>query len=104
MRKHALGFLEFIREQGVFGLAIAFVLGGAVTKVISSLVTSIIDPLLAIVIKNTGGLSAAYITVGGAQVKYGEFLSNVLDFLIIALVIYVVVKLVGLEKLDKKKG
>ena len=82
--------------------AIAFVLGGAVTKVVSSLVASIIDPLLAVVIRNAGGLSGAYITVGGAQVKYGEFLSNVLDFLIIALVIYVFVKLVGLEKLDKK--
>ena len=96
------GFLEFVREQGVVGLAIGFVLGGSVSKVVSALVEDIINPILGIFLGAVGGLNAAVLRVGPAEIKYGHFISVIIDFAVIALVVYYVFK--GLEsRLDKKK-
>ena len=97
------GFMEFIREQGVVGLAVGFILGGAVSKVVSSLVNDIINPLLGIVLGAAGNLSSASFSVGKATVMYGNFVSILIDFLVIATVVYFGVKKLGLDKLDKKK-
>ncbi|MBP9752087.1 MAG: MscL family protein [Candidatus Moranbacteria bacterium] len=97
------GFVEFIREQGVVGLAIGFLLGGAVSKVVSALVTDIINPLLSFAIGSTEGLKQAHIALGDAKIMWGDFLSVMIDFLIIAAVIYFGFKGLGLDKLDKKK-
>ena len=92
-------FLNFIREQGVVGLAIGFILGGAVGKVVASLVNDIIMPVVALLLGSTEGLKAlAYMGI-----NYGAFISVVVDFIIIAAVIYFVFKKIGLDKLDKKK-
>lgn len=96
------GFVKFIREQGVIGLAIGFILGGAVSKVVSALVTDIINPIIGIVLGAADGLKAASIKLGSAKILYGDLISVVIDFLVIALVVYLGVKLIGLEKLDKK--
>lgn len=98
------GFIDFIREQGVIGLAIGFILGGAVSKVVSSLVSDLINPLLGIILGATGDLSGASIKIGDAQVMYGNFINTMVDFLIIALVVYYGFKALRLEKLDKKKA
>lgn len=97
------GFLEFIRKQGIIGLAIGFILGGAVSKVVSSLVQDVINPLLGVVLGSTKGLEMAVLTVGSAQIKWGSFVSALIDFIVIALVIYYGFKKLGLEKLDDKK-
>lgn len=97
------GFIDFIREQGVVGLAVGFILGGAVSKVVSALVTDIINPLLSAALGSTDGLKLAYFSVGSARILYGDLLSVVIDFLVVALVVYFGVKAIGLEKLDKKK-
>jgi large conductance mechanosensitive channel len=101
--KSVHGFVEFIREQGVIGLAIGFLLGGAVSKVVSALVTDIINPLLSFAIGSTEGLKQAHIALGDAKIMWGDFLSVIIDFLIIAAVIYFGFKGLGLDKLDKKK-
>jgi large conductance mechanosensitive channel len=96
------GFLEFIREQGVMGLAIGFILGGSVSKVVSALVDDIINPILGIFLGAVGGLDAAMLRIGTAEIKYGHFFGVIIDFAVIALVVYYVFK--GIEgKLDKKK-
>ncbi|MEK7063493.1 MAG: MscL family protein [Patescibacteria group bacterium] len=92
-------FLTFIREQGVIGLAIGFILGGAVGKVVASLVGDIIMPIIAAVLGSTDGLAG--LAVWG--IKYGNFIATLLDFVIIAAVIYFVFKRLGLDKIDKKK-
>jgi large conductance mechanosensitive channel len=92
-------FLTFIREQGVVGLAIGFILGGAVGKVVASLVNDLIMPVLAIVLGSTEGLKG----LSYMGVNYGAFISTLIDFIIIAAVIYFVFKKIGLDKLDKKK-
>jgi len=97
------GFIDFIKEQGVVGLAVGFILGGAVAKVVSSLVTDLINPLIGLILGSTKGLEGAKIELLGAKIMYGHFLSVALDFIIIAAVVYFVVKGLGLDKLDKKK-
>jgi large conductance mechanosensitive channel len=97
------GFIDFIIERGVIGLAIGFILGGAVTKVVSSLVTDIINPFIGLILGSTKGLEAARLDLFGAKIMYGHFLSTTLDFIIVAMVVYFMVKVLGLGALDKKK-
>ena len=94
------GFLDFIRERGVVGLAIGFILGGAVTKTVTSLVDDVINPLIGIVLGSTLKLSEMSISV----VKIGSFGNNLINLLIISAVVYFVFfKALRLDKLDKKK-
>lgn len=97
-------FLKFIREQGVVGLAVGFILGGAVSGVVSSLVEDIINPILGVVLGFTEGLESAAIHIGQAQIRWGNFVSVLIDFAVIAAVVYFGVKGLGLEKLDKEKA
>jgi large conductance mechanosensitive channel len=96
------GFINFIREQGVIGLAIGFLLGGAVSKTVASLVENIINPLVGLLLGKVN-LSDKMITIGDTAIKYGAFISTVVDFIIVAAVIYFGFKMLGLEKIDKKK-
>jgi len=96
------GFLDFIREQGVVGLAVGFILGGAVSKLVSAIVTDIINPILGALLGSLGGLKSAYFAIGSAKIMYGDLLSVLIDFIIIASVVYFGVKKLGLDKLDKK--
>lgn len=97
------GFLDFVREQGVVGLAVGFILGGAVAKVVSSVVDDLINPLVGLALGSADGLSGASFKLADATIKYGSFLSVLLDFIIIALVVYFGVKLLKLDKMDKSK-
>ncbi len=97
------GFMDFVREQGVVGLAVGFILGGSVSKVVTSLVNDLITPLLGMILGTTEGLKNAYLEIAGNRIMYGNFLSVLIDFLIIALVVYFGVKGLKLDKLDKKK-
>jgi large conductance mechanosensitive channel len=97
------GFIDFIREQGVIGLAVGFILGGAVSKVVSALVTDIINPLLGLALGATAGLKTASLKLGTANILYGDLISVAIDFIVVALVVYYGVKMIGLDKLDKKK-
>ena len=85
------------------GLAVGFILGGAVSKVVTALVTDIINPLLGGILGKTDNLKSAYFAIGEAKILYGDFLSIVIDFIVIGLVVYFGVKWIGLDKLDKKK-
>lgn len=95
----AIGFFQFIREQGVMGLALGFILGTAVSKVVVSFTTDIINPLIGIVLGSAESIEA--IRVG--SVKIGSFIGSVVDFLFIAAVVYLLFRMLGLDKLDIKK-
>lgn len=97
------GFIEFVRDQGVVGLAVGFILGGAVSKVVTALVEDIVNPIVGIALGSAEGLADASFGVGEIQIMYGHLISVVIDFLIIAVVVYFGVKLLKLDKLDKKK-
>jgi len=106
---HASGFMTFIREQGVMGLAVGLVLGGAVTVVVKSLIDNVVMPPLGLVLGSAEGLKGLSVSLGKttsgkeAILHYGIFLNDVINFLVIALVVYLVVKVLGFDKkLDKK--
>jgi large conductance mechanosensitive channel len=97
------GFFEFIREQGVVGLAIGFVLGGSVSKLVNSLVQDMINPLLGPILGAAGDLNEQVLRFGAVELKWGSFANNLIDFMIMAAVVYFVFKGLGLEKVDKPK-
>jgi len=96
------GFMDFIRAQGVVGLAVGFILGGAISKVVTSLVTDIINPIVGGILGSAQGLASSSLKIGSAEIMWGSFVSVLIDFLIIAAVVYFGVKGLRLEKLDKK--
>jgi large conductance mechanosensitive channel len=97
------GFIEFIREQGVMGLAVGFLLGGAVSKLVTSFVNDMINPMVGVFIGRTGELKKVFFQVGSSKIMWGSFISSFIDFAIIAFVVYFGVKILKLDKLDKKK-
>ena len=97
------GFVEFIREKGVVGLAVGFILGGAIAKVVSSLVNDVINPVIGLLMGAAGNLKDNYLQIGESRVMWGSFVANLVDFTIIAFVVYFGVKLFKLDTLDKKK-
>lgn len=101
--KYFRGFIDFVREQGVVGFAIGFILGDSVKGVVSSLVADIINPLLSIFLGATGNLETYVWEVGESSIMWGSFLSTVIDFIVLAAVVYFGFKKLGLEKLDRKK-
>ncbi|MCX6760221.1 MAG: MscL family protein [Candidatus Nealsonbacteria bacterium] len=103
MKNHLTGFLDFIREKGVVGLAVGFILGGAVSKVVTAIVTDLINPLVGLLLGAVGDLKDASFHIGTADIMWGDFVSTTVDFIIIALVVYFGVVLLKLDRLDKKK-
>jgi large conductance mechanosensitive channel len=93
------GFIEFIRKQGVVGLAIGFVIGTATAVVVGALVKDIINPLIGLVVQ-TKNLDALTFTVHKATFNYGNLISVIISFLVILAVVYLFFKILRLEKLD----
>ena len=93
------GFIQFVREQGVIGLAIGFILGGAVSKTVSAFVADVINPLIGLAFGNIAGLSNMMV----GPVMLGHFVASIIDLLIIAAVIYFGFKGLKLDRLDVKK-
>ena len=98
-RQAVTGFRDFIRERGVMGLAIGFVLGSAVQKVVTAFVNDIVNPFISIALGRADSIKD--FAVGNFLI--GDFISVVIDFLILAFIIYFVFRFLGLEKLDKPK-
>ena len=96
------GFVDFIRKQGVIGLAIGFIMGGAISKVVSSIVSDLINPIIGLILGSGEGLQKMVIKIGTAHILVGSFIATLVDFIVIALVVYYGVKLLKLDKLDKK--
>ncbi len=97
------GFIDFIREQGVVGLAVGFILGGAISKLVAALVNDLINPIIGVALGAAGNLASYNLKMGPIDLMWGHFVSVLIDFLVIALVVYYGVKVLGLDKLDKKK-
>jgi len=97
------GFFNFIREQGVVGLAVGFILGSSISKLVTSLVNDIINPIVGIFMGAAGELKNAALVIGSVKIMWGNFINSLIDFLVIAFVVYFGVKILKLDKLDKKK-
>jgi len=102
MKKQLKGFLEFIQSQGVIGLAIGVVMGTSITKLVTALVTDIINPFVGLLLGKIGDLSKLHFQIGSAQILVGSFISSLIDFLIIAFVVYFSVKILKIDRFEKK--
>lgn len=104
MKKFVEEFKEFISRGNVMDMAVGIIIGGAFTSIVSSLVEDIINPILGIF----GGMNFDQLSVkllGEVTLNYGKFLTAVINFLIMALIVFVIVKgMNGIgEKLKKKE-
>lgn len=86
-------FLEFLKKYQVIGLAVAFIIGAAATKLVTATVNDIIMPVIAVVIPG-GDWRSMVIDIGPVKLLVGDFIGNVIDFAIIALVIFLIVKFI----------
>ncbi|MBQ8893303.1 MAG: large-conductance mechanosensitive channel protein MscL [Clostridia bacterium] len=96
-------FKEFISKGNIIDMAVGVVIGNSFKAIVTSLVDNIIMPLVGLLL---GGKSfeALSFTFGAATVKYGIFIQNIVDFLIVAACMFVVLKVIAtLGKLRKKK-
>lgn len=91
------GFITFVRERGVMGLAIGFVLGTSVQKVVTAFVNDIVNPFVGLFLGGAEGLKEFKI----GAFMLGDFISVLIDFFILVLIVYIVFKVLGLDKLDK---
>jgi large conductance mechanosensitive channel len=91
-------FKAFAMRGNVVDLAVAVIIGGAFGKIVASLVADVVMPIVGLLLGgvNFSGLS---ITVGDAVIKYGAFIQAIVDFLIIAWVIFLALK--ALNKVKK---
>ncbi|MCL5457348.1 large-conductance mechanosensitive channel protein MscL [Loigolactobacillus coryniformis] len=89
-------FREFLLRGNVMDLAVAVIVGGAFTTIVKSLTTNLINPLLALFVGKVD-LSGIVLTLGTARFKVGSFLNDVINFVIIAFVIFLLLK--GITKL-----
>ena len=90
-------FNDFLTKYGVIGLAVAFVMGAAVTKLVTALVTDLIMPIIGALIPG-GDWRKATFDIGNIKFMVGDFAGALIDFIIIALVIYLIVKMLVKEK------
>jgi len=94
-------FLTFLEEYGVIGLAIAFVIGAAVKDLVSVTVDTVIMPIVEIFLPE-GNWQNAVLNLAGIELQIGIFLAALIDFLIIALLIFIFVKyILKKEKVEK---
>lgn len=97
------GFMEFIRSQGVMGLAVGLVLGTAVTVLVTSFINNIFMPPLGLLLGSANGLKGLtwviYDSMNGqsTSIAYGTFLNDLINFLVVAFVVYLIVKLFNVE-------
>jgi len=101
------GFVDFMREQGVVGLAVGLVLGVQIKALVDSFILSFVNPILGLILPGSGDLTTKKLTVSiGAKTAtfaWGIFLTQLISFVTVLAVVYFSVKLFKLDKLDKKK-
>jgi len=93
-------FKDFAMRGNVMDLAVAVIIGGAFGKIIASLVNDVLMPLIGLIL---GGLNFSELafTVGGAVIMYGAFIQAIVDFAIVAFVIFMLVR--AMNRLNKKE-
>lgn len=103
MKKVIKEFKEFINKGNVVDLAVGVIVGTAFSKIVTSLVNDMLMPLIGVLI---GGLNftSLSITIKNSSIMYGNFIQNIIDFLIIAFCVFMFVKLINrLTRKEEKK-
>lgn len=109
VKKHASGFMTFVREQGVVGLAVGLAIGTAAGATVKVIVDEFISPIVALMTRGVDLNSLKWVitekTADQPEVAigYGAILASVITLLATAFVIYQIVHIAKLDKMDKKK-
>jgi large conductance mechanosensitive channel len=85
-------FRDFINKGNMLGIAVGFVMGAAFTAVVTALVDNVIMPITAIPFGKPNFDQALILTVNGAEIRFGAFLTALVTFVLIAVVIFFIVK------------
>jgi len=104
MAKFIQEFKDFAMRGNVMDMAVGVIIGGAFGKIVSSLVDDVLMPAIGMVTGNvdfTGLVAKIGDGEGAAVLKYGQFIQNVIDFLIVAFCVFLMIK--GIAKLTAKK-
>lgn len=101
------GFANFIREQGIIGLAVGLAIGTAAGATVKTLVEGFINPVVQFIVGTPSALSTAvwHVELWGrkADFAWGAFVSSAITLVATAFVIYLIIHYAGLDRLDKKK-
>jgi large conductance mechanosensitive channel len=92
MRKTVTEFRQFLLKQNALALAIGVIIGAAVGKVVSGIVEDVLMPLIGVVLPGGEWRSAQFVLSGQNAIKYGDLAGRILDFAIVALVVFLLTK------------
>jgi large conductance mechanosensitive channel len=95
-------FMDFLMKYQVIGLAVAFIIGAAASKMVTAAVTDVIMPIVAVLIPG-GDWRTQVVMVGPVKFLVGDFVGAIIDFLIIALVVFLIVKFMMKEDATTKR-
>lgn len=102
MKKFLKEFKEFAMRGNVIDLAVGVIIGGAFKGIVDSLVNDVISPVIGLVVKED--FSGLHFYLRGVDIRYGAFITAVINFILMAFVIFLFVKLVNkLARLGKKE-
>ena len=99
MRKHVKEFREFLLKQNAFALAIGVIIGAAIGKVVSGLVDDVLMPIIGVVLPGGEWRNAQLQLSGTNAIKYGDLMGRVVDFVIVAVVVYLLTKVFLISQL-----
>ncbi len=95
-------FSDFLKKYQVLGLAVAFIIGAAATKLVTALVNDVVMPIVAVLVPG-GEWRTAILQMGPVKILLGDFVGAIIDFLIIALVVFLIVKWMMKEDATQKR-
>ncbi len=90
MKKFFNEFKEFINKGSVMDMAVGIIVGGAFTAIVNALVDSMLNPLLGSIFKSD--FSNLMVNINGAEVRYGAFIMAIINFIIVAFVLFLLLK------------
>jgi large conductance mechanosensitive channel len=91
-------FREFLLKQNALALAVGVVVGGAIGKVVTGIVDDVLMPIIGVFLPEGGWRQAEWVFHGQNSIKYGDLIGRLVDFIIVASVVFMVVKLIIREK------
>lgn len=107
LKGHGSGFIDFVREQGIVGLAVGLAIGTAAGDTVKKLVEAFINPVVQFLVGSGDQLSSAHFVFvlwgRRADFQWGAFVSSAITLVATAFVIYLIVHYLHLDKLDKPK-
>jgi large conductance mechanosensitive channel len=111
MKRKVADFMDFVREQGVVGLAVGLAIGTAAGSTVKEIVDKLIAPLVALITRGIELANLKWVIIAGNEaahqsevaIGYGSILSSFITLFATAFVVYQLVKVFKLDRLDKKK-